>query len=1102
MASKVVIAAAGVASVAYYAREAWKDREVRAEEEKKVQEEKEFLEARARKMQNEEAYGFVGAHNASTHAQTMIIGESLRQRRTMLADAVASLHRSAVSVNEKQKQKHTPLHLPLLTGSLGDEQGRVASESVIAFAAALALSGDSQLLDEVLRRDLVITTPGLVMSVLSSASIHFIREHLLNDYHMAVPGYPICGSTSGDANTAAGKKKKKKKKKNKTAHTHVDQQDQDQQSAAAPNCLPNGVTAKFLAHNVSKPFMGALLSRFVFNKAEDGKAVAMPYTLASTKNGLVPVERQLVVLTHILKNLGLHLDPLDNYVSKTTKGGKFIQYTKLSSSQDVPGRVRQARGPRARGMDKQESTTVLVKNFSGDFKFKAHRVDDTTVSHDTFDDPIPFTQYPYCGLVHTFTEEQELGMLALMTVMQAGSVMEEAVARLDELGARCSISERGVSLEHISTVSGSDNATLREMRTNETDVIEENVARISGTMSEKLLAFVPSPEADLSTAKRISPTPSLRAEVGEFVKNYTDFLIANYCIVPRVGGKAPSSCVPDTDITDGATGWLLTAPTLGVKRITRQLELDERRRLVRARELASPSLVATVICCALVYALFNWLAYLSVVLVGKRLAASPFVSKKLLGFDDGLLDAVGWLPVLIALYVPILIMPSLFAILKGPLMLQDHSSYGEGTATMGLWTMAKVVAEAVGRLYATWMEQPTPFDQHVAALETACLGQHAIWTARCAEREFFEALRTKHITWSQKKKIILALCWDGDKPSDADVDLLVEGTFRNGSQVVLTGLKSARFNGTVGLVTAFDPSTTPPRYVVEVDGASNLRVKRANLRLRGDAVQANTSHDAVRHAAELFLPGTTEEAAAFLNLDTIDDRKHMDFIDDRRYVDGGDNTTTHQFTIEDVFKTLSKNVTECTQIFVPGSRVSVAFDPLDAIREELDITPEQLNMLRGHRNFTESLKRKKMNELMFATFLGNETLSVIPNGSQVELTGLKSARFNGTVGLVTAFDPSTTPPRYEVEVDGAGNLRVKRANLRLPGDAVQAIAAGVGSPEDDILAGISAMNAPRSGTVRSAFPGHLLVLLDGHDTVSSVSVELCTPIEAQHALAQ
>ena len=56
--------------------------------------------------------------------------------------------------------------------------------------------------------------------------------------------------------------------------------------------------------------------------------------------------------------------------------------------------------------------------------------------------------------------------------------------------------------------------------------------------------------------------------------------------------------------------------------------------------------------------------------------------------------------------------------------------------------------------------------------------------------------------------------------------------------------------------------------------------------------------------------------------------------------------------------------------------------------------------------------------------------SVITCGAHVELTGLATAKFNGMTGVVTAYDASSTPPRYEVEVEGVGNLRLKAATVR------------------------------------------------------------------------
>ena len=55
-------------------------------------------------------------------------------------------------------------------------------------------------------------------------------------------------------------------------------------------------------------------------------------------------------------------------------------------------------------------------------------------------------------------------------------------------------------------------------------------------------------------------------------------------------------------------------------------------------------------------------------------------------------------------------------------------------------------------------------------------------------------------------------------------------------------------------------------------------------------------------------------------------------------------------------------------------------------------------------------------------------------GTSVVLTGLKTGKINSKHGVITGFDATVTPPRYIVQVAGAGSVRIK------PGNVVQTLA--------------------------------------------------------------
>lgn len=220
----------------------------------------------------------------------------------------------------------------------------------------------------------------------------------------------------------------------------------------------------------------------------------------------------------------------------------------------------------------KKGDTVFLANFFGSFSVPViSREDNMYISFE-----------PSGIKLFKGTRVQEIDRGSVIEVLAsffAGRATAIAAQRLEELESDTA-SSAGLSLEHITVRCGYSGSFLHDLACADVQKIEANSSRLACTLAEKLQQCVPSPDVPAEEESTdTTATTALKNEVSNFVGQYIQLLNLSYCEIPRLKGRAPSSCVTSRPrVFHEAMKDILVFQNPMVARTRRLLEQEERER--------------------------------------------------------------------------------------------------------------------------------------------------------------------------------------------------------------------------------------------------------------------------------------------------------------------------------------------------------------------------------------------------------------------------------------------------------------------------------------------------------------------------------------------
>ena len=404
-----------------------------------------------------------------------------------------------------------------------------------------------------------------------------------------------------------------------------------------------------------------------------------------------------------------------------------------------------------------KSDTLLLTNFVGNFETEIHYDKCGTTVSLRFDKlkPKRWNEILQVGDKDLVLERIETFVSDFLT----SCIFAEAECRLRRQlllsssqkslleNGDCDSNSGGIHLEHIAATCGYDGGFLQTSREVEYNLLQENGTKMMESMKTKLLKVIPSPDQDFTTrleeqeeeekdATITPPTSALEYEVSMFVANYSELLKCSHCVVPSLAGALPSSMVPTTSVSDVALSKFFETQGSRENRLRHMMELDERQRIGRSRDVVAPSVWIVVS-----FLLVTELLLLSVCWQFNIKCCRAALPPSLVQPTAVVLSVISSFHGL----------SSLIRVLGSGISDEEKSSFENH------WKGASDLVSAIERWYYLWRGWPCPFEQKVLRLNTYCTNQQIVWSRRLATKDYYTYLRRKRVTFGRGEQLLLAL---------------------------------------------------------------------------------------------------------------------------------------------------------------------------------------------------------------------------------------------------------------------------------------------------------------------------------------------------------
>lgn len=176
------------------------------------------------------------------------------------------------------------------------------------------------------------------------------------------------------------------------------------------------------------------------------------------------------------------------------------------------------------------------------------------------------------------SRERTLQLVATRFAAKRAAIASERLLKLDTTS-----SDEGISFEHIAAYCGYGGDLLRHLEEGDIVMLTQHKTKVASTLESTLLRCVPSPDRDIRSQG--PPTAALRNEVNTFIGQYLQLLHLAYYDIPRIGGRTPSHFVCEQTVSEEADTGMFSSPPRLIQGTIRSLELLERERYARERDL-------------------------------------------------------------------------------------------------------------------------------------------------------------------------------------------------------------------------------------------------------------------------------------------------------------------------------------------------------------------------------------------------------------------------------------------------------------------------------------------------------------------------------------